>query len=66
MKWLFALFLAVVVFGGAAFFAINSSLSRSWLCAGKRVGEEPVRTMPDYQPAGISGRGKIAAGRKTD
>ncbi|MEY2481389.1 MAG: hypothetical protein QOI04_2316 [Verrucomicrobiota bacterium] len=47
MKWLFVLGLALIVFGGAAYFGYNLFLKPDIKVRQEKSGEVPVQTMPD-------------------
>ena len=65
MKWLFVLFLAVIIFGGAALFGYNIFFKQEIAVQKEQRGEIRGRADARYQPAGIPGGGETAPGRKT-
>jgi hypothetical protein len=48
MKWLIVLFLAVVVFGGAAYFSYNLFVKPERKIIAEKSGEIPVEPVPDF------------------
>src|SRR6187399_2329982 len=48
MKWLFALLLALIVFGGGAFFSYQLFVKPEVAVRTESKSEEPVQTIPDY------------------
>ena len=48
MKWLFALLLALIVFGGGAFFSYELFVKPEVAVRTESKAEEPARPMPDY------------------
>ena len=63
MKWLFALLLALAIFGGAAYFAYNVLFKQEIAVQKEQRGEIPATPAARSEPAGISGGGEITAGR---
>ena len=58
MKWLFVLFLAVVIFGGAAFFGYNLFFKQDIEVQKEQRGEVPAEpkvdiSLPEFQAAEI-------------
>jgi len=61
MKWLFLLLLAVVIFGGAAFFSYDLFVKPERKIQQEKSGEIPVEPVPDvslpeFQAAGNCAR----------
>jgi len=69
MKWLFVLLLAVVIFGGAAFFSYDLFVKPERKIQAEKSGEIPVEPVPDvslpeFQAAGtLRQEGKLAEAR---
>ena len=63
MKWLFVFLLAVLVFGGAAFFSYDLFVKPETGNRAEKSGEIPVEPVPDISLPGISSRGQAPAGR---
>ena len=70
MKWLFVLLLAVIVFGGAAFFSYNLFVKPERTIRAEKSGEIPVEPVPDislpeFQAAAkLRQEGKLAETRE--
>ena len=69
MKWLFVLLLAVIIFGGAAFFSYDLFVKPERKIQAEKSGEIPVEPVPDvslpeFQAAGtLRQEGKLAEAR---
>jgi LysM repeat protein len=69
MKWLFALLLAVIIFGGAAFFGYNHFFKQEIAVQKEQRGETPPEpradlTLPEFQAAAqLRQEGKLAEAR---
>ena len=70
MKWLFVLLLAVVIFGGAAFFSYDLFVKPERKMRAEKSGEIPVEpvpdvSLPDFQAAAkLRQEGKLAEARE--
>ena len=71
MKWLFLLLLAVIIFGGAAFFSYDLFVKPERKIQQEKSGEIPVEpvpdvALPDFQAAAkLRQEGKLAEARST-
>src|SRR5438046_10619688 len=69
MKWLFVLLLAIIVFGGAAFFSYDLFVKPERKIIAEKSGEIPVEplpdlSLPDFQAAAkLRQEGKLAEAR---
>ncbi|MEY2564603.1 MAG: hypothetical protein QOH88_2796 [Verrucomicrobiota bacterium] len=59
MKWLFALLLAVIVFGGAAFFSYDLFVKPERKIIAEKSGEIPVEPIPDISLAEFQAAAKL-------
>src|SRR2546423_15695550 len=69
MKWLFALLLAMAIFGGAAYFAYNVLFKQEIAVQKEQRGEIPATPVPDLslpefqEAAKLRQEGKLVGGR---
>jgi hypothetical protein len=67
MKWLFVLLLAVIVFGGAAYFSYNLFVKPERKIIAEKSGEIPVEPVPDFSLPEFQAAAKVRQeGRLTE
>ena len=64
MKWLFVLFLAIIIFGGAAWFGYNFVFKQDIEVRKEQRGEITPEPRVDRSLAGVSSGRAIATGRQ--